>query len=102
MTSRDGRRPDSRSVERRRRHGKSGGSDTSVETLIPHCNGDLLRTESDGMRKMNCVGSAQSVQDSQLAGGTPRQDTSTNDRGRSGGGGRESNPPDGDRPSQPL
>ena len=38
-----------------------------METLIPHCNGDLLRTESDGTRKMNCVGSAQSVQDSQLA-----------------------------------
>ena len=59
--------PDSTSVERRGRHAKSSGSGASVETFIPHCDGDLVRTESEGTCEMNCVGSAQSVQDSQLA-----------------------------------
>ena len=57
-----------RSVERCGRHEKSNGSGASVKTLIPHSNGDLRRTESQRTREMNCVGSPQSVQDSQLAG----------------------------------
>lgn len=57
-----------KSVEGCGRDSKSNGSGPSVKTIVPYCNGDISRSESEGTCKMDCVGSTKSVKDCQLTG----------------------------------